>query len=159
MLYISVYPLHLMFSLQWLEPQYTVCAGTGLVHPGLHGLIRNVPWLSWRSGETPQNVKLLSEEKGISHPLTAECGLHVQLDVALWMCEWFWHELFALRQHCVRFTSSAKSRSWWRCSCQQQKTCSARKIMVRAALWNLSHRSHFIFIKNGQTVTFLWYIP
>lgn len=146
---IAVHP-HLIFSLQWLEPQYTVCARTSLVHPGLHGLIRNVPWLSWRSGETPQNVKLLSEEKGISHSFTAVRGRHVQLDVELWMCERFWHELFALRQHCVRFTSSAKSRSWWRCSCQQQKTCSVRKIMVRAALFNLSHRSYFIVIKMNK---------
>ena len=64
---IICYPLILPPVLpQWSESQHTVCPGPGLVHPGLHGFLRDVSRPGWRGGEAAQNLQLLPEEKGTS---------------------------------------------------------------------------------------------
>lgn len=60
--------LCLFIRLQRSKSQHTVRPGTGLVHPGLYGIVRNVSRPGRGSGEAPQNVKFLLEEKGNSQP-------------------------------------------------------------------------------------------
>lgn len=48
---------------QWLESQHTIRPGTGLVHFGLHGFLRNVSWPCWWGREAAQNIQFLLEEK------------------------------------------------------------------------------------------------
>lgn len=52
---------------QWLESQHTIRPGSGLVHFGLHGFLRNVSWPGRGGREAAQNIQLLLKEKSKPH--------------------------------------------------------------------------------------------
>lgn len=73
---VDFYSFSSSLTFQWLESQYTICPGLGLVHFRLHGFLRNVPRPGWRSGEAPQDIQFLLKKKSESTVVMFVCVLN-----------------------------------------------------------------------------------
>lgn len=73
---VDFYPFSSSLTFQWLESQYTICPGLGLVHFRLHGFLRNVPRPGWRSGEATQDIQFLLKKKSKSTIVMFVCVLN-----------------------------------------------------------------------------------